>query len=140
MEKLEFQSGRISPREKAMFTKPKFHQIVTILVALTMLFSAIQPSVASAQSGDGIQRQVNPQSGRVSFIGPESGHMLSASRAWGPSPPTGSRDGIGDSLCTGIRIENPVRDLTGMKSNRSEDGRLTVRYQQNYNRHPSAGR
>jgi Zn-dependent metalloprotease len=123
-----------------MFTKSKIHQIVIILVALTMLFSAIQPSAASAQSGDGLKRQVNPQSGRVSFIGPETGRVFSASRALGTfARPQDPAMALASRYAPEFGLKDPGRDLSEMKSKRSEDGRLTVRYQQNYNGIPVLG-
>jgi uncharacterized protein YdeI (BOF family) len=53
--------------------------ILVILVILSMLFSGA--ALPSAQGSDGIERQVNAQTGKVSFIGPESGQVLSASAA-----------------------------------------------------------
>jgi uncharacterized protein YdeI (BOF family) len=55
--------------------------ILVILVILSMLFSGAALPSASAQGSDGIERQVNAQTGKVSFIGPESGQVLSASAA-----------------------------------------------------------
>lgn len=40
-----------------------------------------QPGSVSAQAGDGIRRQRNAQTGKLSFIGPTSGCPLSAPKA-----------------------------------------------------------
>ena len=123
-----------------MFTKSKFNQILTIVVALTLLFSAVHPSAASAQGGDGVKRQVNPQSGRVSFIGPETGRALSASRALGTfARPQDPAMALADRFAPEFGLKNPARDLSEMKAVRSEDGRVTVRYQQEYNGIPVMG-
>jgi Zn-dependent metalloprotease len=123
-----------------MFTKSKFNKVFTIVVALTMLFSMIHPAVASAQSGDGVKRQVNPQSGRVSFIGPENGRALSASRALGTfARPQDPARALADRFAPEFGLKDPARDLSEMKAVRSEDGRVTVRYQQEYNGIPVMG-
>ncbi len=136
-----------------MFTKTKFHQVMTVVIMLTMLFSAIQPMAVSAQDGDegrrqdtsalegdGIKRQANPQSGRVSFIGPESGRALSASRALGTfARPQDPARALADRFAPEFGLKDPARDLSEMKAVRSEDGRVTVRYQQEYNGIPVMG-
>jgi Zn-dependent metalloprotease len=123
-----------------MFTKTKINKTATIVLALTMIFSAIQPSAASAQSGDGIKRQVNAESGRVSFIGPESGRALSASRALGtfirPQDPAMA---LANRYAPEFGLGNPERDLSEMKAARADDGRVTVRYQQSYDGIPVMG-
>ena len=128
-----------------MFAKSKFHQIAAIVVALTMLFSMIQPVAVSAQGGDdgkrqsnaqkgggdGIRRQVNPQSGRVSFIGPESGRVLPVSKALGMSVhPQDPGRALVDRFASEFGIRNPGRGLSEMKRDRPGEGRVTVRYQQ----------
>ncbi len=136
-----------------MFTKTKFHQVMTIVIMLTMLFSAIQPMAVSAQDGDegrrqdpsalegdGIKRQANAQSGRVSFIGPENGRALSASRALGTfARPQDPARALADRFAPEFGLKDPARDLSEMKAVRSEDGRVTVRYQQEYNGVPVMG-
>ena len=54
-----------------MFTKKRNQKLISILFILAVLLSNVQTPVVSAQTGDGLKRQVNPESGRVSFIGPE---------------------------------------------------------------------
>ncbi len=123
-----------------MFTKNKFHQIITIVVVLTMVISGIQPTAVSAQSGDGIKRQVNAESGKVSFIGPENGRVLSASKALGtflrPQDPALA---LIKRYAPEFGVKDPQRDLSEMKTARSKNGHLTVRYQQNYNGIPVIG-
>lgn len=53
-----------------MFTTTKAHRVITIVVALTLMFSGIRPSVVSAQNEGNINREVNPQGGGNSSIGP----------------------------------------------------------------------
>ena len=137
-----------------MFANSKFRQITTIVVIFTFLFSAIQPVHVFAQGGgddgkrqanaqkggDGIRRQVNPQSGRVSFIGPESGRVLPASKALGMSiRPQDPGRALVNRFASEFGIKNPERELSEMKSNRPGDGRVTVRYQQTYQGIPVMG-
>jgi hypothetical protein len=62
-----------------------FPRLFSILVILSVLFSSLQPYVAQAQAGDGLKRQVNAESGRVSLIAPENGRAMSAAQALGLS-------------------------------------------------------
>jgi hypothetical protein len=124
-----------------MFSKNRFSQsLFSIIVILTMILSGFTPSRVSAQSGDGIKRQVNAESGRVSFIGPESGRVLSASRALGtfirPQDPAMA---LANRYAPEFGLQNPSRDLSEIKSARADDGRVTVRYQQSYNGIPVMG-
>jgi hypothetical protein len=66
-----------------MFSKNTIQKFIPRLFILALLLSSVHAPQVSAQSTDGLKRQVNAQSGRVSFIGPESGRALPASRALG---------------------------------------------------------
>jgi hypothetical protein len=106
-----------------MFTKTIIHKFATIVVAITLLFSATQPSAASAQGGDGVKRQVNAGSGRLSFIGPESGRALTASKALGTfARPQDPAMALAKRFAPEFGVSNPERDLSTIKSNRSENG------------------
>ena len=135
-----------------MFTKSKFHKLVTIIIMLAMLFSVIQPSIVSAQGGDwskhpaksaqdddGIKRQVNAQTGRVSLIGPERTRAACIQGFGHIRHSTGPGDGISKSVRAEFGLKDPARDLSEMKAVRSEAGRVTVRYQQEYNGVPVMG-
>lgn len=65
-----------------MITKTYFNKIASIAIIFMMLFSTAQTTFVSVQirsdvkqqsGGDGIKRDVKPQTDRVSFIGPENG-------------------------------------------------------------------
>src|SRR6185436_15017182 len=72
------------PEEATMLKKHKSVQsLFSVIVIFTMILSGLRPSAAQAQTGDGLKRQVNAESGKVSFLGPENGRVLSASRALG---------------------------------------------------------
>ena len=115
-------------------------KIVSTIVVITILFSGFRFEVAAAQGPDGVERKVNAETGKVSFLGPESGQVLPASAALGkavrPQDPAmalakrfGPEFGLGD----------PERELTQMKTSRAENGRITARYQQNYQGIPVMG-
>ena len=62
-----------------------FLKLFSVIAILSVFFSGLQPPLVRAQGGDGLQRQVNAESGRVSFISPESGRALPAAKALGQS-------------------------------------------------------
>ena len=114
--------------------------ILSLVVILTLLFSAVSLPPASAQGADGIQRQVNTQTGKLSFLGPEDGQALSAARALGTSArPQDPAMALVKRFGPEFGLQNPERDLSEMKHKQAEDGRLTVRYQQNYEGIPVMG-
>ncbi len=123
-----------------MFINHRLLQITAIVVILTILFSGFSLSSVSAQGKDGLKHQVNPQTGKLSFIGPESGRSLSASRALGtfirPQDPAMA---IAKRFGPEFGLENPERDLSQMKTHRDENGRITTRYQQKYQGIPVMG-
>ena len=84
-----------------MTAKYNLAKVLPIIAILAMIFSSIRPPAAQAQGGDGLQRQVNAESGRVSFISPASGPSLSAARALDSNHPfPGPSYGTRISLCT----------------------------------------
>jgi Zn-dependent metalloprotease len=126
-----------------MFTKYKsVHRFLSFIVILTMTLSGVQPSPVSAQEGDGIQREVNAETGKVSFIGPENGRVLPASEALNRSlgsRPADAALALAKRFAPEFGLANPEQDLSEMKSNSRDDGRLIVRYQQNYEGIPVMG-
>ena len=120
-----------------MLTKQKFANVfISIIVILTLTFPGLGASPASAQGKDPVKRQVNAESGRVSFIGPASGRAVSAVQALGILPgnsrPADPALALAKRFGSEFGLKDPERDLSEMKKHQSEDGRLTVRYQQKY--------
>ncbi|MEO7841640.1 MAG: M4 family metallopeptidase [Anaerolineales bacterium] len=114
--------------------------IFSTIVILSMSLSVSQPLSASAQGGDGIQRQVNAETGRVSFIGPETGRVVPAARALGSLARAADPAlALAKRFAPEFGLKDPERDLTEMKANHPGDGRITVRYQQNYEGVPVMG-
>ncbi len=114
--------------------------LASFTVIFSLIFSRFQPTLASAQTGDGINRQVNPESGRVSFIGPESGRALSAFRALGtflrPQDPAMA---LVKRFGPEFGLSNPEHELSEIRTSHPEDGRVIVRYQQEYQGIPVMG-
>src|SRR5215213_4815777 len=123
-----------------MFLNRRLLQITSIIVVLTILFSSVPMLSASAQGKDGLKRRVNPQTGKVSFIGPESGYSLSASRVLGTFlRPQNPAMALAKRFGPEFGLKNPERDLKEIKNSRAEDGRATTRYQQHYQDIPVMG-
>src|SRR5258708_18388379 len=123
-----------------MFTKNSNQRIISVLFILTILLSNLQTPIVSAQTGDGLKRQRNPESGKVSFISPESGRALPASKALGtlirPQDPALA---LVNRFAPEFGVKDPARELSVMKSNHSSDGRMSARYQQKYQGIPVIG-
>ena len=124
-----------------MFTSNKFtYRFASFIILLSLTFSGFQPVSVAAQSTDGIKRQLNAESGRVSFIGPESGLALSAARALGtfirPQDPAMA---LANRYAPEFGIQDPARELTELKISRPADRRVIVRYQQTYQGVPVVG-
>src|SRR6185503_4392473 len=78
---------REQAKEVCMFATRKLtHLFVSSIVIVTLVVTAIQsPPAVLAQGKDGLKRQANAQTGKVSFIGPEKGRSLPAAQALGLS-------------------------------------------------------
>jgi bacillolysin len=125
-----------------MFRNRRLLQIISIIVILTIIFSGFPMRSVSAQGKDGLKRQVNPQTGRVSFLGPESGGALPASQALGIASfarPADPALALAKRFGLEFGLKNPERDLTELRTHRSENGRKSVRYQQHYQGVPVMG-
>src|SRR6266496_1685050 len=115
------------------FSRAVFSIFSTLIMILSMMLSLIHPQTALAQTGDGLKRQINSETGKVNFISPESGRVLSAARALGTSirPPDPAM-ALANRFGPEFGLKNPERDLSVLKTHHPGDGRVTVRYQQNY--------
>ncbi len=117
-------------------------QSLSIIVILAMLFSGFPLSSVFAQAADGLQRQVNAQTGKVSFIGPEGARLLSAAKALGTGAAIRPQDpalALAKRFGSEFGLKNAERDLKQIKVHQTADGRLAVRYQQNYQGIPVMG-
>jgi bacillolysin len=126
-----------------MLAKNKFTQLfLSVVVVLTMTISTFRLPSVYAQGTGGIKRQINPQTGKLSFIGPENGHSLSASQALGITSfarPADLALALAERFGPEFGLKNPERDLSQMKIHDAENGRKSVRYQQYYQGIPVMG-
>jgi Zn-dependent metalloprotease len=123
-------------------TRRLVNSVLCLFMILSMGLSLAQPKSAYAQEGDGLKRQLNAQSGKVSFIGPASGRSLSAARALGTSSfmrPADPARALAKRFAPEFGIQDPERDLSEIRSDRPGNGHVTVRYQQNYQGIPVMG-
>jgi Zn-dependent metalloprotease len=120
--------------------QPLFSHVLSLVMILSMMFPQARPQPAFAQSGDGLRREVNAESGRVNFIVPEGGRPLSASQALGkPIRPQDPGLELARRYGPEFGLKDPVRELTELRKSQAEDGRLTVHYQQQYQDIPVMG-
>ncbi len=125
-----------------MFVNRRLLPIISIIVILTIIFSGFPMRSASAQGKDGLKRQVNAQTGKLSFIGPENGRSLSASQALGITSfarPADPALALAKRFGPEFGLKNPERDLSQIKTDSSENGRITARYQQHHQGVPVMG-
>lgn len=125
-----------------MTTHRRLLQALSIAVILSMLLSGFSLPAASAQGPDGLERQRNPQTGKISFLSPENGAVLSAAKALGiaaSSRPADPAMALAKRFGPEFGLENPERNLREMKINPAENGRGSVRYQQTYQDVPVMG-
>lgn len=125
-----------------MSTHHRLFHVFSIIVIIAMLFSGAVTPPASAQGGDGIERQVNVQTGKVSFLGPEEGQVVSASDALGPGFAARPQDpamALAKRFGLEFGLRDPGRELSVMKNSHAENGRITARYQQTYQGIPVLG-
>jgi Zn-dependent metalloprotease len=116
--------------------------VLTFSILFPLALSLTQPRSAAAQSGDGTKRQLNAQSGRISFIGAESGRALPAEKALGISSafrPADPAMALAKRFGPEFGLKDPERDLIRVKTESPGNGRLKVRYQQSYQGIPVMG-
>ena len=115
-------------------TRKFIQRLLTYLFLLSLILSLIQPESASAQTKDGIKRQVDPETGKVNFISSASGRPLPASQALGFVPDRAADPALAIAQHFGreFGLRDAARELMAMRSDHAESGRVTIRYQQQY--------
>jgi bacillolysin len=117
-------------------------QIFSTIIIMSMLFSGARSPAASAQGKDELKRQVNAQTGKVSFVSPENGGVLPAGKALGLSAATPTADpalALAKRFGPEFGLKDPERELKAIETDQPGEGRLTVRYQQTYQGVPVIG-
>ena len=117
------------------YTQIALSLIIIFSMVLFPIFPAPAGASSAAQDKDGLKRQYNASTGKVSFISADNGLPLAASKVLGVEP--GTR--LADPALTYVEhfgpefgLESPGRDLTAVETSRADDGRITVRFQQQY--------
>lgn len=116
--------------------------ILSIIITLSMALTFGQPRPASAQGDDDLKRQLNAQTGKVSFIVPANGRSLSAAKALGISPSARLADparALINRFAPEFGLRGPNHELSEIDVKSQGNGRVTVRYQQNYQGIPVLG-
>ena len=125
-----------------MVIRHRLLQVTSIVLILSMLFPGTPNKVASAQGQAGLRRQVNSQTGKVSFVEPESGTVLPAATALGVSPAAPLQNpgmALLKRFAPEFGVQDPESELSESRTNHRPDGRLSVHYQQNYRGVPVIG-
>jgi Zn-dependent metalloprotease len=131
---------RVIEEDNMHTTKKSSQVLIAVVLIVTVVLSGFFPLAASAQDADGIKRQVNAESGRISFVGPESGRVLSASRALGTfARPQDPAMALAKRFGPEFGLKSPERELSEMRTSRPGDGRVTTHYQQTYQGIPVMG-
>ncbi|HEX6033963.1 MAG TPA: M4 family metallopeptidase, partial [Anaerolineales bacterium] len=117
-------------------THKSIQSLLSIVIVFILIISAYIPQAVQAQADGGIQRQVNAQTGRLSFLVPEGGDVLPAREALGGMPLEDRQADPAMALAKRFGVEfglrEPARELDERERRQFEDGRLAVRYQQTY--------
>jgi bacillolysin len=126
-------------RTKQRTTRPVF----SIVIILILCVSMFHPPAVFAQGTGGVKHQVNAQTGRVSFLLPETGLVLPAREALNgmslserhadPAAALTNRFGIEFGL------QDPARELVPIQRRETDNGQIKVRYQQSYQGIPVIG-
>jgi len=112
-------------------TRKFIQRLLTYLFLLSLILSLIQPESASAQTKDGIKRQIDPATGKINFISSLSGRPLAASQALGFVPDRAADPALAIAQHFGreFGLRDAARELMAMRSDHAESGRVTIRYQ-----------
>src|SRR5215207_7739424 len=117
-----------------LHTRRFIQSLPTYLFLLSLVLSLIRPETVFAQAGDGIQRQVDPETGKVNFISSANGRPLAASQVLGLVTNRAADPALAIAQHFGheFGLTNPARELKAIDSNHAQNGRVTVRFQQQY--------
>jgi predicted outer membrane repeat protein len=120
-------------------TKNRLHRVLSVLVLLTFVLSAIQPPTASAQepqqdeTGD-IERDYNAETGRVSMISGTDDLPITILSAMDAGMTDEQRvDALVQSFAPEFGVTDPVSNLEIAEQDQPSADRITTKYQQTYN-------
>ena len=119
-----------------MRSKNKYLQsFITIIVLSTVILSSFQPPAASAQEqvGDGIVRDYNAETGKVTMISGENNEPITILSAMEARMSSRQRaDMLVQTFAPEFGITNPASDLQMAEQDQPSENRVTTRYQQTY--------
>ena len=120
-----------------MLSKTKYIQaILTAIVLVTVVLSSFQPLTASAQGqeGDGIVRDYNTETGKVTMISGENNEPITILNAMEARMSSRQRaDALVQTFAPEFGVTNPASDLQIAEQDQPSENRVTTRYQQTYN-------
>jgi len=124
-----------------MTTNRRLLQITSIVVILTTMLSSFSlPSASAQEGGDGLKREVNAETGKISFISSENTPSLLADRVEDGRPRSDDPAmDLARQYAPEFGVQDPERDLTETDSQELDNGRVTVKYQQKYDGIPIMG-
>ena len=126
---------------------PTMKSFIYLSLSLGIVFSlaasTLSLGTAHAQGTDGLARQVNAQTSKLSFLAPQGKAALPAAQAMAGISLTERRANPALALLkrygAEFGLQDPERELVEKSSSQLEDGRLAVRYQQTYRGIPVMG-
>src|SRR6185503_14652960 len=113
-------------------------RLIQILLSLVSVFSLalalIQLGPAAAQGKDGIKRQYDPETGKVNFLSTANERPVAAAQALGftPGPSADPALAIARHFGREFGLKDPAHELNALRTDRAQNGRLTVHYRQSY--------
>ncbi|HSB01867.1 MAG TPA: hypothetical protein VLE49_14550, partial [Anaerolineales bacterium] len=133
-----------------MTSTRKFTQaVLSLTMILSMVLSLLQTQPVVAAGGptqgptsDSVKKEVNSETGKVSFLVPAGGRSSVSAAAWGVdvrNPVADPGMAVAKQFAPEFGVQNPEQDLTVMETSQQQDGRVTVRYQQTYQGIPVFG-
>jgi bacillolysin len=126
-------------RTKQRTTQSIFSLVIILILSITMF----RPPVVFAQGTGGVKRQVNAQTGRVSFLLPEGGSVLPAGEALKGMSLSERRADPALALINRFGVEfglkDPARELVALQTRQTDEGQIKVRFQQSYQGIPVIG-
>src|SRR5690349_4829961 len=119
------------------------NHVFSQVIILILMFSAVHPLAVQAQEGEGIKRQINTQTGKLSFLLPATGPVLPAREALLGLSLAERRADPALSLVRRygpeFGLNDPMQELVETQARTLEDGKRNVRYQQVYQGIPVLG-
>jgi Zn-dependent metalloprotease len=114
---------------------------LSVTMILSLVLSLTQPLTVSAshseQASDGLKRDYNTQTGKVTLISPSSSERMSAAEVLGVSALSESANAdpvmaLAEHFAPEFGLQGASHNLKETRVNHAEGGRKSVHYQQTY--------